>query len=465
MAPNIPCLLQSASKKHPTKIAMITESVSLTFLDLEHRVQSLALYFSKLGVQKGERVIIALPNNLSLLASILALFRIDAWPCPVNPKFPEKSLKQITKMLEPHWSISASSISLGSATNIDINAINSSLLKPCIKIDTSPISYPANTPSNVILTSGTSGQPKAAVFSYQQHLYSAMAANELIPLAVGDRNLVSLPFFHIGGLAIIFRCLLSGATLVLGKNKNISEDLVKFKITHTSMVATQLRRLLKQNTKCISLKHALIGGGPVDEQLLNEAKKSGLNCWQTYGLTEMSSQVYTHNPSGKGQRLQHSEIMINDKQEICVKGKTLFLGYYESNSENSTHLRLPLNKSGWFETRDQARFNGSKLEIIGRVDNQFISGGENIQPEEIEFFVNKIQGVNQSIVVAQKDAEYGLRPVIFVESEDPISLNALQHQLKPYLPTFKLPKAIFPWEDSFGLKVSRKLLTQQLSLP
>ena len=458
MKPNIPCLLQSASKKHPTSIAVITENTRLTFLELEHRVQSLTLYFNTLGVQKNDRVIITLSNSVSLLTSMLALFRIGAWSCPVNPKFPEQSLKQITKTLAPHWSITESSMSLGSATNIDINTLNKHLLNPCIKVDTSPISYPANIPSNVILTSGTSGHPKAAVFSYQQHVYSAIAANALIPLAIGDRNLVSLPLFHIGGLAIIFRCLLSGATLVLGKNHNTYEDLVKFEITHTSMVATQLRRLLKQSNKRISLKHALIGGGPIDKELLYEAKVSGLNCWQTYGLTEMSSQVYTHNPSGVGQRLQHSDIMINDKNEICVKGKTLFLGYYEYTPENPTNLRLPLNKNGWFETKDLARFNGNKLEIIGRLDNQFISGGENIQPEEIEYFVNKIQGVIQCIVVAKKDTEYGFRPVIFLESENSISLNSLHNQLKPYLPSFKWPKAILPWIESPGLKVSRKQL-------
>ena len=119
--------------------------------------------------------------------------------------------------------------------NIDINAIENNLLKPYKKFDTTPISYPANSP-----------------------------ANALIPLTPGDRNLVSLPLFHIGGLAIIFRCLHAGASLVFGCNQNGSEDLIKFKITHTSMVATQLHRLLKQDIKHLSLKHALIGGGPVD---------------------------------------------------------------------------------------------------------------------------------------------------------------------------------------------------------
>ena len=462
MKHNIPCLLQSASKKHPNEIALITDNESLTFLGLEHQVQSLALYFKKLGVQKNDRVIITLPNNLSLLITILTLFRMGAWSCPVNTKFPENSLKQITKSLEPHWSITSCPTTLNTAKNIDINAIKNCLLKPCKEFDATPISYPASRPCNVVLTSGTSGLPKAAVFSYQQHVYSAIAANALIPLAVNDRNLISLPLFHIGGLAIIFRCLLSGATLVLGQNKNLTVDLIQFKITHTSMVATQLRRLLKQNNTNLSLKHALIGGGPVDEQLLNEATKRGLNCWQTYGLTEMSSQVYTHTPSGHGQRLLHSEIMINDQQEICVKGKTLFLGYYESSQQSSGHLRLPINKNGWFETKDLGRFNGDKLEIMGRRDNQFISGGENIQPEEIEYFVNKIQGVTQCIVVAQKDIEYGLRPVIFLESEEPISLNNLQNHLKPYLPSFKRPKAIFPWKEGYGMKPSRKLLALQL---
>lgn len=472
MQANIPCLLQSASIKHPNEMAVISESERITFLELEHKVESLALYFKERGIKTGDRVIIAQPNNLTLLISILTLFRIGAWCCPVNPKFPDNTFKKISSTLEPHWSITVNSNDMGPAQNINSHAIERYLIHTAntreatstnnsFKNNT-PITYPANTPCSVILTSGTSGTPKAAVFAYQQHVYSAKAANALIPLAVSDRSLLSLPLFHIGGLAILFRCLLAGATVVLGSNKNLVENLKRFKVTHASMVSTQLYRLLKQDINHLSLKYALVGGGPVEDHLLNEARDAGIHCWKTYGLTEMSSQVYTHAPSGRGKRLEHSEIMINNQQEICVKGKTLFLGYYDANLKNANKLSLPLDKNGWFKTKDLARFMGDKLEIVGRKDNQFISGGENIQPEEIEYFVKKIHGVIQCVVVPQKDTEYGFRPVIYIESETPIPLTTLHYQLKPYLPSFKHPIAIHSWQESHELKASRKHFTNQL---
>ena len=458
----IPCLIQQAAKQFGDRVAIISHDNSLTYQDLETQVQAMADFFRQSGIAPGTVVQTALPNSLPLIIALFGLIRLGAIACPLNPKFPDRQIQNIAQTIGTRWHIGNPiqiALSGQESGNISLDDIET-VVTECRKTESpaKPKSYAHSplTPCSLILTSGTSGAPKAAAFGYQNHYLSALGANRLIPLGAGDRYLLSLPLFHIGGMAILFRCLLGGATLVLSKFKSVFTDINQQRITHASLVTVQLMRLLNQGAPK-SLKHLLIGGGPVQKSLLEKASDTGLNCWHTYGLTEMSSQVYTHDPSGLGHTLQHREIKLNAHGEILVRGETLFLGYW-----NKANLRLPVDNEGWFATGDLGALKTDHLEIIGRKDNQFISGGENIQPEEIEYVINQIKGVGRCLVAPQFDPVYGFRPVVFIEGENDeagglkISLEQLQNNLKPLLPSFKIPKAIYPWQTEAGLKPSRQ---------
>ena len=251
------------------------------------------------------------------------------------------------------------------------------------------------------------------------------------------------------------RCLVAVSAIVIPDDHNLIENISQFRITHASMVNTQLKRFLRQTCIPKTLKYVLVGGGPVDQALLNRANTIGINCFHTYGLTEMASQVFTHKPNGEGCSLKYRELTIASDGEILVKGDTLFLGYYENGS-----MKLKLNSEGWFQTNDLGKLKNNHLVIMGRKDNQFISGGENIQPEEVEQYINSLPGVIQSIVVAQNDSEYGSKPVAFIDCESPMTTDVLKQKLIQYIPTFKIPKAVFPWPYTQGLKPNRKILTE-----
>ena len=113
--------------------------------------------------------------------------------------------------------------------------------------------------------------------------------------------------------------------------------------------------------------------------------------------------------------------------------------------------------------RTMARFivdlDDGYLHVTGRKDNMFISGGENIQPEEIEAALNRLDGVAQSIIVPGQDAEFDRRPVAFaqIDEESTFDPQALLTQLEATLPRFKLPVRIHPWPENMkeGLKPSR----------
>ena len=160
------------------------------------------------------------------------------------------------------------------------------------------------------------------------------------------------------------------------------EVLDRLEVTHLSVVTTQLRRLMAGDgfpSQC--LKAVLLGGSGFDETMVVEARKRGVPVHTTYGLTEMASQVTTSSkddpPHTSGRVLSGRELKINASGEILVRGETLCSGYYRDGQVHSA-----VDDQGWFHTRDLGDLDGDQcLTVKGRIDNMFISGGENIHPE------------------------------------------------------------------------------------
>lgn len=315
---------------------------------------------------------------------------------------------------------------------------------------------------SLIRTSGSSGTPKLAQHTWGNHVWSARGSQQYLPLGPEDAWLSSLPLFHVGGLAILVRCWLAGAQLQMpAPEQSLAEALVFFEPTHLSLVPTQLQRLLARPEllpylqKC---KAILLGGAPVSTALLQAAQQAKLSVHTSYGSTEMSSQiattapgfwltaVVTDGPVASGELLPYRQLRLHE-EEIQVRGETLFQGYRERGE-----LRRPL-QAGWWPTGDLGRWQDGQLYITGRKDNQFISGGENIQPEEIEAYLLRHPAVQQAMVVSVLDADYGERPVALIELKDTqrggLCWNAFTQtlglSLEQYLPRFKIPMAFYPW--------------------
>lgn len=289
--------------------------------------------------------------------------------------------------------------------------------------------------ATIIATSGSSGKPKLACHTIGNHLYSALGSLAVVPLQKDDAWKLDLPLYHVGGIAILFRCYFARAIMALTSSFE--------GITHISLVPTQLYRM--KNILPSSLKCVLLGGAPIPPSL-----PENLPIFTTYGMTEMSSQIATN-----GHVLPYAQVKIKKDGEIWVKGNTLFQGYW-----NEQGLSLPLDSLGWFATGDLGRWNKDKLQIIGRKDNMFICGGENIHPENIERAIYQIPGVEQAVVVPKADEEYGMRPVLFVRPL--MNLREIQIHLQGRLPKFQWPIAALPLPENTGLKPSRKALASSL---
>ena len=327
-----------------------------------------------------------------------------------------------------------------------------------------PLHLALDLPATIVFTSGSAGEAKAVLHTFGNHYFSALGSNTNIDLAPGDRWLHSLPIYHVGGLSILFRCLLAGATVAL-PDASPGETIAG--ATHVSLVSTQLLRLLREESLDPGeLKAILLGGGPVPVSLVDEAAARGLPIHTSYGLTEMASQVTTTPPDASredlhtsGRPLPHREISISEDGEILVRGETLFLGYV-----NIEKVDRELKADGWFRTGDLGELDaGGYLRVRGRRDNLFISGGENVQPEEIEEALCRLEGVEEAVVVPVADAEFGARPVAFVRPCG-VRYEDLAPALELVMPRFKIPVTFYDWPEEAeagGMKLDRAFFRER----
>ncbi|OOH87297.1 o-succinylbenzoate--CoA ligase [Pasteurellaceae bacterium 15-036681] len=322
-------------------------------------------------------------------------------------------------------------------------------------------------PATLTLTSGSSGKPKAVVHSIQSHLDNAEGVCELMQFGSNSSWLLSLPLFHVSGQGIVWRWLSMGATLYLNDNKQTQWQTLA-KVSHASLVPTQLQRYLAQYSVSQQIEqHILLGGAFIPPDLIQKAIQFGITTYAGYGMTEMASTICAvkNELDNVGYPLKGREVQI-EHDEIWVKGAGLALGYWLDGA-----VQPLTNAQGWLATKDRGEWTlDSKLKVMGRLDNMFISGGENIQPEEIETVLYQSNLVNTAFVVPIVDKEFGERPVALIELKEQFHLqavNLLQIFVKQHLESFKQPIAYLPLEpdkmQGSGIKISRKQLQQYVA--
>ncbi len=423
-------------------------------------------------VNAGDRVAWYLPRSRTAIVLFWALMRVGAMAVPLSTRTPPEGTRPLLDRVDASHLITDAAAMATVAERAGVRAEASAALIGGHKAsEGSRQDLPLDRPATIIFTSGSTGDAKAALHTWGNHYFNARGSAANIPVTRGDRWLLSLPLYHVGGLAIVVRCALGGAAVVVpADDRPLAEACAEYNVTHASVVATQLRRLLRAAPgldAAASFEALLVGGGPVPFALVREAHERGWPVCTTYGCTEMASQVTTTPPSAgvaalrtAGSVLPHREVTIADTGEIWVRGATLFRGYVVSDG-----LQDPRNEAGWYPTGDLGRFDADgRLQVRGRVDNQFISGGENIQPEEIERALQQLGGVRRAVVVPVPDATYGQRPVAFVDADtEAHALDDWREALAARLPRFKLPDTIYAWPDdpaAHPMKVDRAWFRQ-----
>jgi O-succinylbenzoic acid--CoA ligase len=447
-------LLHQAARQHADAVALVTPQGQLSYRDYYVRVLQAAANLERIGVKRGEALAVVAGNQLETILLMMAVWEIGAVAVPVSPRFP---VEQVVRSLE-HIKCSRLVVPQPGA----FDPIETYLLNDVVASENDrstagfqpsrELSLDQN--ATILFTSGTTKFPKAVLHTLGNHYFSALGANENIPFAPGDCWLLSLPLYHVGGLAILVRALVGGGAVVVANLKqSLSNTFKHFDISHLSLVPTQLYRMMQDDTlipRLQKLKAILLGGSDIPPALIQQAIRQQLPIHTTYGSTEMSSQTTTTRPhespqklSTAGRLLSYRKLKIAADGEILVRGKTLFEGYIAAGGT----IESPVDGEGWFATGDIGTLDADGyLTVLGRKDNMFISGGENICPEEIEMQIQNFPGVVNAIVVSVKNVEFGSRPVAFVQTASEIfEETTIRKYLESRLPRFKIPDRFFPW--------------------
>jgi O-succinylbenzoic acid--CoA ligase len=435
------CPIFVTAQQLPDYKALITDEESFTYRELDRLIAKFADALKKKGIQKDSKVAFIASFSWQTVVLFFALFRLKAIACPLSFRAPEEQIKKQLLQLKVDFFLQPEQF------------VPSETEDPEREIDPNRIAI-------LISTSGTSSSAKMAALSFFNLYYSARGSTQKFPLLSGDHYLLSLPLFHVGGLSTIFRCFLFGLACVISE-RPLVEAIIEHKIHFLSCVPTQLFRICQSDEPVPHLKGILLGGAATSGTLFKLANKKGLKIFTSYGLTEMSSQVTlalfpcidgVHLSSGFP--LPHRNVKIAEDGEIHVKGDTLFLGYLQNDE-----LHLPVDSQGWFATRDRGKWSEEgELIVLGRKDNLFISGGENVFPEEIESALLSLPEILDALVVPISDPEFGERPVAFVEAVSSISEDSLNKALRKILPGFKIPRRFLPFPEEPDFKQSRTSL-------
>ncbi len=428
-------------QKSPHKTALRLINRDISWLELHSAINNVCYSLQGQGVVRGKVIAAVSKNSMELLLLYLASIKLGA-VCSVIAPAPESQLlrKLDTLGCDCIWLGEGAEKALSgkaweSYRLVDLFSVTDSLdplfSKTSQTVPVKPSVHPLQLVS-IVFTSGSTGTPKAVAHTTAQHLASANGLLEVFQFESCDTWLLSLPMYHVSGLAIIWRWLTVGACLKIGANRDLFADMEG--VTHASLVATQLQRLL-QIQQPLSLKRVLLGGSHIPLSYAQQANAKGIETWVGYGMTEAASTVTAKKVdsyNSVGRVLPRRALKLKGEQ-IFIGGEILASGYFYQGK------LTPIAQDGWFNSQDLGSWKNGELAILGRSDNLFISGGENIHCEEIESVLMLHPAISSAVVIAVEDKEFGARPVAVVRCDAQISLSEYRHFLKGKLEKYKWP--------------------------
>ena len=407
----------------PDRLALVADGQSLTYAELETEATSAARRLVARGARRGAVVALHMPPGLDQVILLHGLMKVGAVAYPLNPRLTQAEVDALLKD-------TGAAMVLNGPADFGATEADFPLLGE----------HDLDELHCQILTSGTSGEPRPIGLTYGNHLWSAVGSAFNLGVEPTDRWLCCLPLNHVGGLSIVMRSVIYGTTAVVHDEfepERIAASLEGDGITLISLVATQLVRLLEADVDLLPLRAVLVGGGPVPEDMLEEALGRGATVVQTYGLTEAASQVTTLAPAeahsrlgSAGRPLLTTHLRIQDG-EILVQGPTVAPGCAD--------------EDGWLHTGDLGRIDEDGfLYVQDRLDDLIITGGENVLPAEVEQVLLSHPDVAEAAVVPREDPEWqeSVTAVVVPREGARLDADALRSHCRETLAAFKVPKRI-----------------------
>jgi acyl-CoA synthetase (AMP-forming)/AMP-acid ligase II len=408
-----------------------------TYADLDGMARGVARALSARGLARGDRIAILSANRTEFIAAYYGIMRAGFVAVPVNYRFPDATIEFIARDAGarlmfcdparreqcppgiPVVCFGADGAE-GFAGFLDAGRFDALAARP-------------DEPAMFLYTSGSTGPPKGVMLSHQSHIWVVETRLEGQDLS-GHRFLVAAPLYHMNALALAKLAYAAHATIVLQPQFSTPAYIAaigQHRCTWLTAVPPMIAMMLREHdliarTDLSSVAFVRMGSAPVSQSLMAALHRAlpAAKVTNAYGTTEAGPVVFGPHPGGLPQpemsvgyphpkvqlRLIDDDGCAADQGALEMKCPAVMLGYH-----NRPDLPPPITADGFCKTGDVFRRDADGFHyFLGRIDDMFVSGGENIYPGDVERMLERHPAVAQACVVPVDDEIKGQKPVAFI---------------------------------------------------
>ncbi len=455
----------------------------LTFGALQQEAQRWAAAFARMGVRKGDRVALYLPNRPEFVIAYLATLEAGAVMVPINLRYRRRELSHILNDAEPALLVVEDAQQavldeiLGADVGPGLTVLSVDRAESWLEEadgeargDGSRAAARGEDAALIMYTSGTTGASKGAVLSHNNVLATVTGLLSAWAWQADDVLLLPLPLFHTHGLVVGLHCALAmGATVRLRTAFDAEETVETLSTGGATLffavptIYTRLVDLLgkeKEPPKFERMRLFCSGSAPLPAEVHNAFERlTGQRILERYGMTEtgmnfsnpyagprIAGTVGTPLPGVFARIVDAAgaDLPAGEEGELLLRGSNVFDEYWrapQKTAESFVHDELG---NRWFLTGDLARMDPQTgyVTLLGRSHELIISGGLNIYPREVEEMLTTFPGIEEAAVVGEQDAEWGEAPVAYLVCNGTIDEGELERYCRGQLASYKLPRRL-----------------------
>lgn len=466
-------LVERRAERQPERTAIMHMGDRWTYGHLHERILAAAEFLYERGIRPGDRVVCFSENRPEVLVALYACSRVGAVFAPVGIASTVDELAHILDDVDASVLLVSGEAAARLSTR-SASEITQYLLAPSPESDLATVpAVPATPvrahrpdpgePALIVYTSGTSGRPKGVVLSHRALWFNSL--NTLLGLDVvsDDVTLVNTPLSHTAALnTLAISTLHKGGTVVLDRGfeaRRCLEQISRYRVTTMFAVPSMLALMTQAeefgDADLSSLRWILAGGAPTPPALVAEWSERGVPVLASYGMTEAGPSVSfrrTDDASGKsassGPPALLTDLRIVSAEgtdcvpgtvgDVQVRGPHLASGYWRNHEATAAAFQR-----GWLVTGDRGYVDeDGDLCITGRSKDTIITGGENVDPAEVEHLIAQYPGIRDVAVVGRPHPIWGEILTAVLVADTDVTVEDLQDFLRPHLAKFKIPRVI-----------------------